>query len=152
MLYRIEGTGIKIAGTAHAFTIDKPDLPGWLRSVFERSDRLIVETDFEAMDPAAELLGANQSLTVLSFFDLISASWQRLQIPDRASQVQGVGGECAAERGVVRGRPHPAWNNFSCQRRNAGRSRHNFWTLQRSVSPRSMPCPWTSNWHGWNIS
>ena len=86
MLYRIEKTGVRIAGIAPALTLEKPDLPLWLRSVFERADRLIFQADTEAIDPAAELLPSTQSLTVLSFFDLITALWQRLGIPGRPAR------------------------------------------------------------------
>ena len=86
MLYRIEGTGVRIAGTASALTLEKPHLPPWVRSAFERSDRLIFEADIETLDPAAELLPVNQSLTVLSFFGLVASLWQQLQLPERASR------------------------------------------------------------------
>ena len=73
-------------GTASAFTSEKPHVPSWVRSAFERSERLIFEADSEAFDPAAELLPVNQSLTVLSFFGLIANLWRQLQLPGRASQ------------------------------------------------------------------
>ena len=83
VFYRIERTGVRIVGTVPALTSDQPELPSWLCSVFERSDRLIFEADVEAVDPASEQLPTNQSLSVLSFFDLVAALWLRLGIAGR---------------------------------------------------------------------
>ena len=81
MLYRLEGTGIKIAGATSSAPLDRAQVPRWLQHVFDDADRVVFATDSEQIDPTAFLLPAHQSLTVLSFFQAVSALWQQLEIP-----------------------------------------------------------------------
>ena len=48
--------------------------------------RIFVQT--EQIDPAAFLLPAHQSLTVLSFFDAVVALWKQLQIPGHPAKLK----------------------------------------------------------------
>ena len=76
-----EGTSTKIAGANACAPSERTQVPRWLQHVFENADRLVFAVDSAQVDPAAFLLPAHQSLTVLSFFDAVSALWRQLQIP-----------------------------------------------------------------------
>ena len=88
MFYRIEGTGIRLAGTLPALTAAQPRLPAWLYHVADQAEQLVFAADPTAADPAAELLPANQSLSVLAFYPAVVERWRGLGIPDKPGRLR----------------------------------------------------------------
>lgn len=88
MLYRIEGTSVKIAGATSSAPLEQAQAPGWLRHVFDAADQWVFATDSEGIDPADLLLPAYQSLTVLSFFDAVAAQWRQAQLEGRPAKLK----------------------------------------------------------------
>lgn len=81
MLYRIEGTSVKLVGTPPAFPAEGVDLPPWLLAVLHQADELICESAFDPATPEAFLLPPTQSLTVLSCFGEVTWLWSQLGLP-----------------------------------------------------------------------
>ena len=82
MLFRVEGTNVKLVGTPPVYLLEAAnELPGWLRALFKQVDDWVFEADFDAFDPSARFLAETQSLRVLELFDDLAQTWARLELP-----------------------------------------------------------------------